>query len=171
MFLEVVFTANCNPECIVPPRHLHLFDILKLSLPPSSDKLSWDTVKGLLGLAVFQSAWKPPPKRRQPVTAPRNIPSFAHLRTQWKYLDEMYDKAGKLPILTTLLGDALELYPNKRKKTFSIIPQARLIPNNDFKTDYAMAVVEVSFWCALVSQLTSVLLHLSENKYKGHRPF
>ena len=73
------------------------------------------------------------------------MPSFPQMLTQWKYLDEMYDEAGKLPFLATLLGDALELYPNKGKRKFVIIPQARLIPSQEYKTDYAVAVVEVSF--------------------------
>lgn len=55
-----------------------------------------------------------------------------------KFVDEMYDKASKLPLLSMLLVDALNSYP--KSKDLIIVPQARLI--NEYKTDYPVCLAE-----------------------------
>ena len=60
----------------------------------------------------------------------------------------MYDEAGKLPIISMLLEDALHLYP---KKGFIVIPQARPMTDHEYKTDYAIVLVDgVSFCVGIV---------------------
>ena len=54
----------------------------------------------------------------------------------------MYDEAGKLPLVSLLLMDALNLYPTKRSREFFILPQARLMKTYEYKTDYAIFIAE-----------------------------
>ena len=61
----------------------------------------------------------------------------------WEFVDEMYDEAGKLPLLAMLLSGALHLYPKGTKK-FTILLQSRLIRDHEYKADYAIAIAEVS---------------------------
>ena len=43
--------------------------------------------------------------------------------------------------------DALHLHP---KKGFIVVPQARLMIDREFKTDYAIALVEEVSFCAAI---------------------
>ena len=59
------------------------------------------------------------------------------------YHDEMYNEAGKLPILSNLLVTALSLFVGgPRQKLIRLIPQARL---GNYRTDYSITLVESKF--------------------------
>ena len=88
------------------------------------------------------------------------IESFQALQLHSQFVDETYDEAGKLPLLSMLLVEALHHYPNTGGKEFRLIPQARLTPLSEYKTDYAVALVETDAvslcWNCTVQHLTSV---------------
>ena len=117
--------------------------VLKCAIAPSSSELSWETAAGLLGIKVSQEKWKP--TQRQAVTqhTSYNLRSFHSIQKYLAFVEEMYDEAGKLPPLSNLLVDALDLYPQKSRHSFTIVPQPRLLKHHEFKSDYMIAVVEV----------------------------
>ena len=97
-----------------------LIRVLKFALAASSAKLSWETIKGLLGISVFQSMWRPPQKQRhQKGPATSNLPSFPQMMMHWDYVDEI-----------------------KGARKFVITPQARLMTDQEYKTDYTIAIAE-----------------------------
>ena len=56
-------------------------------------------------------------------------------------MDEVYDVAGKLPFMAMLLTDVLATYVSSKK--YSIMPQYRLLPDAEYKCDYAIIVGEI----------------------------
>ena len=118
--------------------------VLKCSLAPSAASLNWTTVAGLLGLSITQTNWKPAQQGLPPsATAPLRVDAFKQMSIYWAFVDEMYDEAGKLPLVSLLLANALDMYRNREGKEFSIVPQARLVASSEYKTDYAIVIVEV----------------------------
>ena len=118
--------------------------VLKCSLAPSSVLLNWETIAGLLGLSIAQTKWKPPHQGLPPtVAAPVHVAAFEQMAVYWSFVDEMYDEAGKLPLISILLANSLHLYRQRQGKEFSIIPQARLVTGSEYKTDYAVVIAEV----------------------------
>ena len=137
------------------PQTPPLIRVLKCALAPSSAKLGWDTVMGLLGMTTFQTKWTPAPKNRPAGGGCGRLATFDQFKQYWEFVDEMYDVAGKLPLLAMFLSGALHLYPKGTKK-FSIRPQARLMRDCEHKTDYVIAIAEVS----LCWNYTLVAIHL-----------
>ena len=117
--------------------------VLKCAVAPSSTELSWETVAQLLGIKVSQEKWKPTQRHKVTQHKSYNLPSFHYLRKYLEFVEEMYDEAGKLPPLSTLLVDALDVYPNKSCHSFTIVPQPRLLRHHEYKSDYMVGVVEV----------------------------
>ena len=116
--------------------------MLKLALAPSSNELTWDTIASLMGLKIAQSNWKPNSK----VTTARKseviqLPSLNEFKLHSMYVEEMYDKAGKLPLLSMLLVNSVHMYPRKQNRKFMVIPQARVMPRHEYKTDYSIVVM------------------------------
>ena len=116
-------------------------------------------VAGLLGLTITQTKWKPCRKGRPPVAVPRQfvVPSFTMLQLHSKYVDETYDEAAKLPLLSMLLVDALENYGRRANREYVIVPQARLVPGHEYKSDYVIALAlreGVSFCVGIVHYST-----------------
>lgn len=146
-----VIRADCPAlveEFVVGPP---LIRGLKCTIAPSSPGLSWETVAGLLGITILQGRWKPVLKPA-PKPSPNNqttgrtyiLPSIEALKIYSDYVEEMYDEAGKFPLLSNLLVDALHVYPRKGSRIFTIIPQSRLLKGHEYKSDYVVAVVEVN---------------------------
>ena len=74
-----------------------------------------------------------------------------------KYVDETYDEAAKLPLLSMLYVDALENYRRRANREYAIVPQARLIPGHEYKCDYVIALAlreDVSFCVGIVHYST-----------------
>lgn len=134
------------------PQTPPLIRVLKCSLAPSSAKLGWDTIMGLLGMTTFQSKWKPTQTSKPAGAGCGRLATFDPFKQYWEFVDEMYDEAGKLPLLAMLLSGALHLYPRKATKRYSVLPQARPMKSTEYKTDYAIAIAEVSLCrnCTLV---------------------
>ena len=83
---------------------------------------------------------------------------FPALQQYWEFVDEQYDEAGKLPVLGLMLSSALHLH--RKGSEFVVIPQARHMKTADYKTDYPIAVVEVSLTHLHISSSTpSIPLH------------
>lgn len=122
--------------------------------------MSWEIVAGLLGLVVTQTKWKPA-ITTPPPTGRHNIQSFPLFELHSRFVDENYDEAGKLPLLSILLVEALETYERKGSKEFVIIPQARLPKTNEYKTDYAIALIEKVAADAVSYCLNCTLQHLT----------
>ena len=73
----------------------------------------------------------------------QEIPEFLHyIKLHSQFVDEMYDESGKLPLLSMLLVDSLHHYPNKGCKEFVVLPQARLMKGQEYKTDYALCIAQ-----------------------------
>lgn len=71
-----------------------------------------------------------------------SIDSFPLFQRHSEFVDETYDEAGKLPLLfSMMLVEVLSHYPKKGKKYFLLIPQTRLTPQNEYKTNYAVALM------------------------------
>ena len=86
-----------------------LTGVLKCAMQPSSEKLSWETVQGLLGIVIPQTKWRP---TQRCITSPgnsHNLASFQQMQLYWNYVGEMYDEAGKLPLMSMLLVDTLHV--------------------------------------------------------------
>ena len=111
-----------------------------MSLAPSSSLLSWAVVGGLLCTKTHQSNWKPPEKQVQTSNArliPEQQECYAVINKHTEFHDEMYDEAGKLPVLSNLLVTALSLFSGG--KHMRVIPQARI----GHRTDYSITMVEL----------------------------
>ena len=134
----------------VPP----LVRVFKCAMAPSSSELSWETVAGLLRIKSSQANWNPILKPSPTRTARScELSSFCMLKMYTEYVEEMNDEAGKLPQLSNLLVDALHTYS---RKGFCIIP---LMEGQEYKSDYIVAVVEVSYYvtsCVERSAVTDV---------------
>ena len=73
----------------------------------------------------------------------KEIPEFLHyIKLHSEFVDEMYDEAGKLPLLSMLLVDSLHHYQKKSCKEFVVLPQARLMKGQEYKTDYALCIAQ-----------------------------
>ena len=108
-----------------------------------------------MGMTTFQTKWKPALKNRPAGGGCGRLATFDQFKQYWEFVDEIYDEAGKLPLLAMLLSGALHLYPKGTRK-FSILPQARLMRDCEYKTDYVIAISEVS----LCWNYTLVAIHL-----------
>ena len=115
--------------------------MLKLALAPSSNELTWDTIAGLMGLKIAQNNWKPNSKVTTARSEVIQFPSLDGFKLHAMYVEEMYDEAGKLPLLSMLLVDSVHMYPRKRNQKFMVIPQARLMQGREYKTDYSIVVM------------------------------
>ena len=121
-------------------------------------KLGWNVVAGLLGLTITGTKWRPCKKGRLPV-APCQfvVPSFTMLQLHSKYVDETYDEAAKLLLLSMLLVHALENYRRRANREYVIVPRARLIPGHEYKCDFVIALAlreDVSFCVGIVHYST-----------------
>ena len=116
-----------------------VFRVLKLAMPPSSSRLSWDVVASLLDMTVAQSNWKPKERgTEKPNGHCTALTCYDSLKLHAEVVDENYDEASKLPLLWMILVDALVSYPKVRDKELILLPQARLMKGHEFKTDYAI---------------------------------
>lgn len=109
-----------------------------MSLAPSSSLLSWAVVSELLCTKTHQSNWKPPEKQVQTSKIPEQQECYAVINKHTEFHDEMYDEAGKLPVLSTLLVTALSLFSGG--KQMRVIPQTRI--GKHYRTDYSITMVE-----------------------------
>lgn len=141
------------------------FGVLKCRIPPSSSELCWGTVAGLLGLSVRQMSWNPPSVSwSEPRTPLVSSGCFSTLQAHYKFHDEHYDEAGKLPLASILLSGALLTYPNPRNRRFYLLPQYRVM-GSDYKCDYAITVAEKVYRCWIYHYMHSnILLHFNRVK-------
>ena len=91
----------------------------------------------MLGLKVSQEKGRPTERQEATQHTTFDLPLFQSIRMNLEFVEEMY---GELP---PLLVDALYVYPHKSRHSFTIVPQPRLLKNEDYKSDYMIAVVEV----------------------------
>lgn len=71
-------------------------------------ELCWETVAGLLGTLKLQMAWKPQSVIWSEPDTPIDLSAaFSVLQAHYKYHDENYDEAGKLPLMSVMLSATL----------------------------------------------------------------
>ena len=118
---------------------------LNLAIPPSSRNLSWDVVASLLGEAVSQGNWKPPKREMKgPEGHCKEVLCYRSLIAHGVHVDEN-DEAGKLPLLSMILVDAIDSYPKlDQGKELILVPQARVIQGCEYKTDYGICLAKAT---------------------------
>ena len=90
--------------------------------------------------------WRPAEKRLPTAKQQQSLPAeqlscYEMLSRHTEFHDEMYDEAGKLPMLSNLLVTALHLFVGgSGQKLIRVIPQARL---GNYRTDYSITMVEI----------------------------
>ena len=94
-----------------------------------------------MGLKIAQNNWRPNSKVTTARSEVIQFPSLNEFKLHAMYVEEMYDEAGKLPLLSMLLVDSVHMYPRKGSRKFMVIPQARAFQGREYKTDYSIVVI------------------------------
>lgn len=117
--------------------------VLKCVVPPSSEKLSWDTVSGLLSIVCPQSSWKPNQLNwKYSGKSAHDLSLFINSqKLYYQFVDAHQNEMGKMPVLCDLLIQAVHLYPRKRSNVFQIFPLGKVL--GGYCTDYLVAIVEL----------------------------